>query len=120
MQLQACLQQILQLILPNEGYQDGLIHLIDVNDEDLGLGYADGIDNNASVSDPDLLEYARLFLRAHRNLFGARTAALFCARSAAFCDEIWMWATRRCCRRSAHAPGAAASRGAAAWAPTRA
>ena len=43
--------------LPNDGYQDGLIHLIDVNDEDLGLGYADGIDNNASVSDPYLLEY---------------------------------------------------------------
>jgi len=43
--------------LPNDGYQGGAIHLIDVNDEDLGLGFADGIDNNASVSEPYLLEY---------------------------------------------------------------
>ena len=43
--------------LPNDGYQSGSIHLIGVDDEDLGLGFADGIDNNASVSEPYLLEY---------------------------------------------------------------
>ncbi len=43
--------------LPNDGYQDGDIHLIGLGDEDLDAGYADGIDNNANPDDPYLLEY---------------------------------------------------------------
>ena len=41
----------------NDGYQEGIIHIIGLGDEDLGAGYADGIDNNADPADPYALEY---------------------------------------------------------------
>ena len=43
--------------IPNDGYQEGLVHIIGLDEEDLGAGYADGIDNNADPEDPYLLEY---------------------------------------------------------------
>ena len=37
--------------------QDSIIHIIGLDNSDLGLAYADGIDNNADPEDPYLLEY---------------------------------------------------------------
>ena len=37
--------------------QDSLIHIIGLDQTDVGQGYADGIDNNANPDDPYLLEY---------------------------------------------------------------
>lgn len=37
--------------------QDSIIHIIGLDNSDLGLPFADGIDNNADPSDPYLLEY---------------------------------------------------------------
>jgi hypothetical protein len=37
--------------------QDSIIHLIGLDDNDLGLSYADNIDNNANPDDPYALEY---------------------------------------------------------------
>ena len=42
---------------PNDGFQEGLIHLIGLDETDLEASYADGIDNNADVEDPYALEY---------------------------------------------------------------
>ncbi|MBA65772.1 MAG: hypothetical protein CMG55_08230 [Candidatus Marinimicrobia bacterium] len=42
---------------PNDGFQEGVIHLIQLDETDLGAGFADGIDNNADPEDPYLLEY---------------------------------------------------------------
>jgi len=42
---------------PGDGYQDGVIHIIGLDDTDLGAGYADGIDNNADLDEPYALEY---------------------------------------------------------------
>ena len=43
--------------LPNDGFQDGTIHIISLEESDLDAGYADGIDNNADPEDPYALEY---------------------------------------------------------------
>ena len=43
--------------LPTDGYQEGTIHIIGLEETDLGAGYADGIDNNADPEDPYALEY---------------------------------------------------------------
>ena len=37
--------------------QDSIIHIIGLDETDIGLPYADGIDNNADPEDPYLLEY---------------------------------------------------------------
>ena len=42
---------------PADGYQDGLIHIISLDEMDLAGGYADGIDNNADPEGPYKLEY---------------------------------------------------------------
>ena len=42
---------------PGDGYQAGVIHIIGLDDADLGAGYADGIDNNVDPEDPYALEY---------------------------------------------------------------
>ena len=41
----------------NDSMQDSIIHLIGLDDNDLGLSYADNIDNNANPDDPYALEY---------------------------------------------------------------
>ena len=41
----------------SEPIQDSIIHIIGLDDLDLGLPYADGIDNNADPEDPYFLEY---------------------------------------------------------------
>jgi hypothetical protein len=41
----------------SEPIQDSIIHIIGLDDLDLGLKYADGIDNNADPEDPYFLEY---------------------------------------------------------------
>ena len=41
----------------NDSIQDSIIHLIGLDENDLGLSYADGIDNNANPDDPYALEY---------------------------------------------------------------
>ena len=40
-----------------DGFQDSLVHIIGLDATDIGLGFADGIDNNATPDDPYLLEY---------------------------------------------------------------
>ena len=40
-----------------DGIQDSIIHIIGLDENDLGLLYADGIDNNADPEDPYFLEY---------------------------------------------------------------
>ena len=42
---------------PADGYQNGLIHIISLDETDLAAGYADGIDNNADPEGPYTLEY---------------------------------------------------------------
>ena len=42
---------------PADGYQNGLIHIISLDETDLAAGYADGIDNNADPERPYTLEY---------------------------------------------------------------
>ena len=42
---------------PGDGYQAGVIHIIGLDDTDLGAGYADGIDNNVDIAEPYALEY---------------------------------------------------------------
>ena len=41
----------------NDSMQDSIVHLIGLDQNDLGLSYADGIDNNANSDDPYALEY---------------------------------------------------------------
>ena len=41
----------------DDSIQDSIIHIIGLGNEDLGLPFADGIDNNANPEDPYLLEY---------------------------------------------------------------
>jgi hypothetical protein len=41
----------------NDSIQDSIIHLIGLEENDLGLSFADGIDNNANPDDPYALEY---------------------------------------------------------------
>jgi len=41
----------------DDAIQDSIIHIIGLDNGDLGLPYADGIDNNADPEDPYLLEY---------------------------------------------------------------
>ena len=43
--------------LPSDGFQNGTIHIISLEESDLDAGYADGIDNNADPEDPYALEY---------------------------------------------------------------
>jgi hypothetical protein len=40
-----------------DAMQDSLIHIIGLDDPDIGQAYADGIDNNSNPDDPYLLEY---------------------------------------------------------------
>ena len=42
---------------PNDEFQNGKIHLIELDNDDLGLAFKDGIDNNADPDDPYILEY---------------------------------------------------------------
>ena len=42
---------------PLDEFQSGLIHLIDVTEDDIGNGYSDGIDNNADIDFPYAEEY---------------------------------------------------------------
>ena len=41
----------------DDNFQDGVIHIIGLESDDLDAGYADGIDNNADPEDPYALEY---------------------------------------------------------------
>jgi hypothetical protein len=41
----------------NDSMQDSIIHIIGLDENDLDLSYADGIDNNANPDDPYALEY---------------------------------------------------------------
>ena len=41
----------------DDAIQDSIIHIVGLDNSDLGLPFADGIDNNADPSDPYLLEY---------------------------------------------------------------
>ncbi len=41
----------------NDEIQDSIIHLIDLDETDLDMSYADGIDNNADPNNPYFLEY---------------------------------------------------------------
>ena len=42
---------------PNDELQNGVMHILSLDDSDLEAGYADGIDNNADPDDPYALEY---------------------------------------------------------------
>ena len=43
--------------LTNDELQNGVMHILSLDDSDLEAGYADGIDNNADPDDPYTLEY---------------------------------------------------------------
>ena len=42
---------------PNDDLQDGVMHILSLEESDLEAGYADGIDNNADPENPYALEY---------------------------------------------------------------
>jgi len=42
---------------PNDSIQDSIIHIIGLDEDDLGFPFADGIDNNANPENPYALEY---------------------------------------------------------------